>query len=126
MGVTEDLADALAKDVLDAVDALGDPTLIDDIARIRELRESFGPQRFAVVGISLDTDRETLAAYLKGSSIPWVQLHEEGGLDGRLAEELGVLTLPTMLLLDAKGNVVDRNVIITDLEKKLGDLLGQP
>ena len=97
-----------------------------DIARIRELRESFGPQRFAVVGISLDTDRDTLAAYLKGSSIPWVQLHEEGGLDGRLAEELGVLTLPTMLLLDAKGNVVDRNVIITDLEKKLGDLLGQP
>ncbi|WP_375570941.1 hypothetical protein ABWH93_00140 [Seohaeicola saemankumensis] len=33
MGVTEDLADALAKDVLDAVNALGDPTLIDDIAR---------------------------------------------------------------------------------------------
>ncbi|MFD1196084.1 hypothetical protein ACFQ3C_15555 [Seohaeicola saemankumensis] len=33
MGVTEDLADALAKDVLDAVEALGDPTLIDDIAR---------------------------------------------------------------------------------------------
>ena len=33
MGVTEDLADALAKDVLDAVDAMGDPTLIDDIAR---------------------------------------------------------------------------------------------
>jgi hypothetical protein len=33
MGVTEDLADALAKDVLDAVDAMGDPTLIDAIAR---------------------------------------------------------------------------------------------
>jgi hypothetical protein len=29
-----------------------------------------------------------------------------------------------MLLLDAEGNVVDRNVMITDLEKKLGDLLG--
>ena len=55
-----------------------------------------------------------------------MQLHEEGGLDGRLAEELGVLTLPTMLLLDADGNVVDRNVMITDLEKKLSSLLGQP
>ena len=97
-----------------------------DIARIRELRESFGPKRFAVVGISLDTDRETLAAYLGSNAIPWVQLHEEGGLDGRLAEELGVLTLPTMLLLDADGNVVDRNVMITDLEKKLSSLLGQP
>lgn len=95
-----------------------------DMARIRELRESFGPQQFAVVGISLDADREALAAYLGSNSIPWVQLHEDGGLDGRLAEELGVLTLPTMLLLDAEGNVVDRNVMITDLEKKLGDLLG--
>ena len=65
-----------------------------------------------------------MAAYLGSNSIPWVQLHEDGGLDGRLAEELGVLTLPTMLLLDAEGNVVDRNVMITDLEKKLGDLLG--
>ena len=96
-----------------------------DIARIRELRESIGPQRFAVVGISLDADRDALAAYLGSNGIPWVQLHEDGGLDGRLAEELGVLTLPTMLLLDADGNVVDRNVMITDLEKKLGELLGQ-
>jgi proline dehydrogenase len=33
MSVTEDLADALAKDVLAAVDRLGDPTLIEDIAK---------------------------------------------------------------------------------------------
>jgi hypothetical protein len=32
MGVTEDLADALARDVLEAVEATGDPTLIDAIA----------------------------------------------------------------------------------------------
>jgi thiol-disulfide isomerase/thioredoxin len=97
-----------------------------DIARIRELRERFGPKKFSVVGISLDTDRGTLTSYLQATPIPWVQLHEEGGLDGRLAEELGVLTLPTMLLLDADGKVVDRNVMITDLEKKLGELLGAP
>ena len=41
-----------------------------------------------------------------------------------LAEELGVLTLPTMLLLDAQGNVVDRNLVISDLEKKLEGLVG--
>lgn len=32
MGVTEDLADALARDVLDAVETLGDDTLIAAIA----------------------------------------------------------------------------------------------
>ena len=35
-----------------------------------------------------------------------------------------MLTLPTMFLLDAQGNVVDRNLVITDLEKKLDSLIG--
>ena len=42
-----------------------------------------------------------------------------------LAEELGVLTLPTMFLLDAEGKVVDRNLVIADLEKKLEEMVGQ-
>ena len=77
-----------------------------------------------MVGIALDTDKAQLAKFLAAKPIPWLQLHESGGLDGRLAEELGVLTLPTMFLLDAQGNVVDRNLVITDLEKKLDSLLG--
>ena len=48
---------------------------------------------------------------------------ESGGLDGRLAEELGVLTLPTMLLLDREGVVVERNLMVTDLESRLKSVL---
>jgi hypothetical protein len=76
------------------------------------------------VGISLDSDQQQLSAYLATKPMPWPQLHESGGLDGRLAEELGVLTLPTMLLVDADGKVVDRNLVITDLERKLESLVG--
>jgi len=95
-----------------------------DIAQIRELYAKYGPKKFAVVGIALDTDKTQLAKFLAAKPIPWPQLHESGGLDGTLAEELGVLTLPTMLLLDAQGNVVDRNLVISDLEKKLEGLVG--
>jgi len=95
-----------------------------DIAQIRELYAKYGPKKFAVVGVALDTDKESLAKYLQGKPIPWPQLHEAGGLDGRLAQELGVLTLPTMLLLDADGKVVDRSLVITDLEKKLEAMIG--
>jgi len=95
-----------------------------DIAQIRELYAKYGPKKFAVVGIALDSDKGQLTKYLAGKPIPWPQLHEAGGLDGRLAEELGVLTLPTMFLLDAEGKVVDRNLVIADLEKKLETLLG--
>lgn len=95
-----------------------------DIAQIRELFRKYGPKKLQVVGITLDTDKQQLAAYLAEKPMPWPQLHESGGLDGRLAEELGVLTLPTMLLLDAEGKVVDRSLVITDLERKLDALVG--
>ena len=95
-----------------------------DIAQIRELYAKYGSRKFAVVGVTLDSDKADLVKYLQAKPIPWPQLYEKGGFDGRLAEELGVLTLPTMLLIDAEGKVVDRNLVITDLEKKLDQLLG--
>ena len=94
-----------------------------DIAQIRELAAKYGPKKFAVVGIALDSEKSQLEKFLQAKPIAWPQLHEAGGLDGRLAEELGILTLPTMILLDAEGKVVDRNVVITELEKKIDALL---
>jgi thiol-disulfide isomerase/thioredoxin len=93
-----------------------------DLAQIRELQAKYG-QRIACIGVAVDSDRAKLAAFLKEKPLPWPQLHEEGGLDSRLAEEFGVLALPTMMLVAADGTVADRNVSITDLEKKLAALL---
>ena len=94
-----------------------------DLAQIRELFGKYGPKKFAVIGVALDGDKAKLAKFLKAKPLPWPQLHESGGLDSRLAEEFGVLALPTMMLVDAQGNVVDRNVSITDLERKLEAVL---
>ena len=94
-----------------------------DLAQIRELNTKYG-QRIACVGVAVDGDRGKLAAFLAEKPLPWPQLHEEGGLDSRLAEEFGILALPTMMLVAADGTVADRNVSITELEKKLAALLG--
>lgn len=93
-----------------------------DLAQIRELNAKFG-QRIACIGVAVDGDRAKLAAFLAEKPLPWPQLHEEGGLDSRLAEEFGILALPTMMLVGPDGMVADRNVSITDLEKKLAALL---
>ena len=94
-----------------------------DLAQIRELNAKYG-QRIGCIGVAVDGDRAKLAAFLKEKPLPWPQLHEEGGLDSRLAEEFGILALPTMMLVAADGTVADRNVSITELEKKLAALLG--
>ncbi len=95
-----------------------------DLAQIRELQAKYGGKKVAVIGVALDGDKAKLAKFLQAKPLPWPQLHEPGGLDSRLAEEFGVLALPTMVLVGADGNVVDRNVSITELERRLDELTG--
>jgi thiol-disulfide isomerase/thioredoxin len=94
-----------------------------DIARLREIYRQFKGQGFEVVGVNVDTDTEQLSAYLKENAIPWQNIREEGGLESRPAVELGVMTLPQMLLLDGDGKVVNRNIHVAELTTELGRLL---
>jgi thiol-disulfide isomerase/thioredoxin len=94
-----------------------------ELAQIRELQAKYGGKKFAVIGVALDGDKTKLAKFLQSKPLSWPQLHEPGGLDSRLAEEFGVMALPTMVLVGADGAVVDRNVSITGLEKKLDELI---
>jgi thioredoxin family protein len=94
-----------------------------DIAQLKELQTKYGKDSFALVGISLDNTAQELVDYLKRNKLPWPQLFEPGGLDSRYANEMGILTLPTMLLIDDKGKVVNRGVHITELDNELKSLL---
>ncbi len=89
-----------------------------DLPVLEALAAKYG-KSFAIIGVSLDNDRKTLANYLKQNSLPWEQIYEGGGLDSRLANEMGVLTLPTMILVDKHGKVIDRNMHAAQLESEL-------
>ncbi|HEY2762282.1 MAG TPA: thioredoxin-like domain-containing protein [Pirellulales bacterium] len=89
-----------------------------DFAELKELYSKYG-KNMALVGVNLDNNLADATDYLSKNKLPWTQLWEQGGLDSRLANEMGVLTLPTMILLDDKGRVVNRNVHITELENEL-------
>lgn len=122
-GGTVDLATYKGKVVLVQYWATWCEPCLADIARLRELYRQYKGQGFEVVGVNVDTDTEQLAAYMKANSTPWPNMHEEGGLESRPAVELGVMTLPQMLLLDRDGRVVNRNVHVAELTSELGRLL---
>jgi thiol-disulfide isomerase/thioredoxin len=90
-----------------------------DMLQLKDLQAKYGKAGFSVVGVNLDTDKQDLATFLKENPLPWAQIYEPGGLDSRLANELGILTLPTMILVDKKGNVVNRNIHVTQIENDL-------
>jgi hypothetical protein len=79
----------------------------------------FGGDKLAIIGICLDNSREEVAEYLKTHKLPWKQVFEPGGFDSRLANEMGVMTAPLFILTDQKGQGVNSNVQIMDLEDEL-------
>ena len=95
----------------------------EDIETIRSMQAKHG-KAFQPIGISLDTAVADAARFAAENRLAWPQMHEPGGIDeSRLATELGVLTLPTMILLDKQGRVVSYNLHGGDLDSQLRKLL---
>ena len=67
----------------------------------------------------MDNDQQIAVDSIKKARLTWPQIYESGGLESRPATELGILTLPTMLLLDKKGRVISRNIHISEVEVEI-------
>lgn len=94
-----------------------------DMAAMRDILSRYARLGFAIIGVNLDNSRQAMQAFLAEHQVPWPQLFEEGGLDSRPANEMGILTLPTMILVDQAGRVVNRNIHVAELEGELKKLL---
>jgi thiol-disulfide isomerase/thioredoxin len=90
-----------------------------DMKTLQTLLQQYGARGLTVVGVNLDAERKDAELYVQRSRIPWPQLYEPGGLHSRYALEMGVLTLPVMLLVDAQGRVISRSLHISQLEEEL-------
>ncbi|WP_165233541.1 redoxin domain-containing protein [Aquisphaera insulae] len=91
-----------------------------------KLQEKFQAKGLTVVGVSLDNEKADLEAFLKENKVGWPQVFEPGGIDSRLATEYGIISLPTMFLIDAQGKVVNRNLrTASEVERQLEKLASQ-
>ena len=97
----------------------------EDMDALKELYAKYGGRGgFEIIGVCLDRDRTTMQQFLSQKNYLWAQVHEPGGFDGELANQLGVMTLPMMILVDQKGTVVADNIFVANLEGELKRLLG--
>jgi thiol-disulfide isomerase/thioredoxin len=95
----------------------------DELPQLLKLYADFRAKGYEVLGVNLDTDESAIKPYLAQNRVPWNQIHEQGGLESRLAQEFGIFSLPTMFLLDKEGKVISRGTSVDELKDQLPKLL---
>src|SRR5439155_19831796 len=87
-----------------------------DMAVIKAMQAKYDKQGFYPVGVNVDTSAKEAMDFVRQEKISWPQLFEQGGLDSSLAANLGVVTLPTMILVGKDGRVINRSINAGELD----------
>lgn len=106
-GVEESLSAYRGRVVLLDFWATWCPPCVDALADLRELVAELPADRFALVAISVDEDRETVIELMKDEPMPWTNWH--AGISSDMVRTLDVRGYPTYLLIDTDGTILARH-----------------
>ncbi len=126
-GVEERLSDYRGRIVLLDFWATWCGPCVTALPKLRELVARLPADRFALVGISVDEELETVTRFIEDEPMPWTNWHVGDGSD--FARLLRIRTLPTYVLADENGKILTRTGGLippfTSLIEKAVDHLGE-
>lgn len=95
-----------------------------ELPSVKAAYASLHAKGFEIVGVSFDKKKEALAHVLKKEKMEWPQYFESQAGDHRIGDKLGIESIPTMWLIDKKGNLRDldaRSGLAARVEKLLAE-----
>jgi peroxiredoxin len=94
-----------------------------DLPILKDLQARYANRGLVLIGVNVDNQLGELEKFLQTNRLAWPQLHSKDGLDGELANQLGILTPPTIFLIDKQGLVVRNNLHGRELADELKKLI---
>lgn len=124
-GKTLDLTNYKGYNVLIHYWTVNSQSATTDAEILRQALLKYGKQKFQIIGINLDDNSELANQFITERKIPWYQIDGKGP-DGPQASQMGIIAVPTMILVDAEGKIVNRNVQINELDASIEKLVNPP
>lgn len=124
-GKTLDLVNFKGYNVLIHYWTANSQSAITDAEILRQAALKYGKQKFQIIGVNLDDNADVMNQFVTDRKIPWYQIDGKGP-DGPQASQMGIIAVPTMILVDAEGRIVNRNVQINDLDSSVEKLVNPP
>lgn len=101
------------------------PPCREELAHLKALLASHPSGGVEILGVNFDDSPKTLRRFVARDSITWPQHCATGGLEGAVAREFGVTSLPMLWLVDRNGRLRDLDAR-EDLEAKVGRFVSEP
>ncbi len=98
---------------------------IAEMPAVKAAYEKFHERGFEVVAISLDDKESALRRFINDKALPWPQHFDGKGWENRFALQYGIFSIPTMWLVDKRGNLRETDIRF-DLEEPIKSLLDEP
>ncbi|HTU93352.1 MAG TPA: thioredoxin-like domain-containing protein [Gemmataceae bacterium] len=93
-----------------------------DFAKLKGMMDA-NAGKLDVVGVNLDNSLDEARKYLQSTPAPGTHLHQDGGLESKMATDYGIQVLPTIFVVGKDGKVVNRNGQIANLEDEVKKLV---
>lgn len=95
---------------------------VAELPNVLKAYKELHPKGFEIVGISLDSDKQKLEAFVKENGMEWPQFFDGKGWKNEISTTYDIQSIPAMWLVDQKGMVVDTSAR-GGLEEKVAKLL---
>jgi len=95
---------------------------VAELPNVKKAYKDLNPKGFEIIGISLDSDKEKLEAFVKKEEMGWPQYFDGKGWKNDISSLHGINSIPAMWLINKEGMVVDTNAR-AGLEEKVEKLL---
>ena len=80
---------------------------VGELPNVKAAYEKLHDQGFDIVSISFDSDKDALTKFLAKEKMPWPQYFDGKEWKNKFGVEFGINSIPTMWLVDKKGNLRD-------------------
>jgi peroxiredoxin len=96
----------------------------DDLKTISEVYAKHQKAGFEILGVNMDTDLPSVAAYLKQNGITWQSLREAPKSEGQQPGDFsyGIVSVPTMFIVNKEG-LVEGGITASNLEYAVDALI---
>lgn len=84
--------------------------------------EKYKNEGFEIIGISLDTNRDTWKRKIKEKNLAWTQISDLKGTQNEIAMLYYVSSIPQSFLLNPEGIIIEINLRDSQLTKKLEEI----